>query len=182
MAASAILGIATVAGCGVTPDERPRAIDPPRGPFQVIASPSPATSAGALRETLFLVRDTRLVEVTRRVDTPPTIDNLVAALVAGPTDAERDQGITSTLLGSTLVAAVHAADGRAFVELSAPIEGAARTDEVLAYGQIVCTLTVLAGITGVTFTRDGTAVGVPRADGSLSVGPLTATDYADLVG
>jgi hypothetical protein len=133
-------------------------------------------------KTLFLVRDDKLVSVTRRVGGQPTVDELIAALVAGPTNEEREQGVSSALLGSTLVAAVRAADRQAFVELSAPVDTAVRTDVVLAYAQIVCTLTALPAIDGVTFTRDGTAVGVPRADGSLSRGPLTTADYADLVG
>jgi hypothetical protein len=170
-----------VAGCGVTPDDSPRRIDPPRGPFQAVASPSSADPSGLVAQTLFLVKDERLVAVTRHLDTTPTLDGLVAMLVAGPTDSERAQGITSALLGNAIVAAVRARGDLVTVELAASADGAPRTDEVLAYAQLVCTLTTRQDVTGITFTRDGRAVGVPRGDGSLSREPLTATDYASLL-
>lgn len=56
-----------------------------------------------------------------------------------------------------------------------------RTDDVLALGQIVCTLTSVAGVDTMTFTHDGIPIAVPRADASLSPGPLTFGDYATLV-
>ncbi|HEX5995813.1 MAG TPA: GerMN domain-containing protein [Jiangellales bacterium] len=181
LAVATLLLTAAVAGCGVTPDDAPRVIDPPRSPFQAHESPSPAATTGANSQTLFLVKDGKLVVVTRHPDVAPTLDYLVAALVAGPTASEREQDITSALLGSKIVAAINASDGQAVVELAAPIEGAPRTDEVLAYAQLVCTLTTHPDVTGVTFIRDGRPVAVPRADGVLSQGPLTAADYAPLI-
>lgn len=180
--AAAVVLAATLGGCGVTTEERPRAIDPPRGPFQALASPSPAATTGPIAYTLCLVKDNRLVPVARHRTTAPTLDGLADALIAGPTDSERDQGITSALSGSNIVAAIRASGGRATVELAAPIDKAPRTDEVLAYAQLVCTLTTRPEVGGVIFTRDGKPVGVPRADGSLSQGPLTRTDYAPLIG
>jgi hypothetical protein len=178
----AALLVAAAAGCGVTPDDRPRTITPPRGPFQALASPHPTAVNGAIPQTLFLVKEDKLVAVTRRFEAPPTPRDLLAALAAGPTDAERGRGLTSALLGGTAVTGVRATAGQARVDLAAAVEGAPRTDEVLAYAQLVCTLTARPDITGVTFFRDGTPVGVPRADGSLSTGPLIAADYAPLVG
>ena len=54
-------------------------------------------------------------------------------------------------------------------------------DEIAALGQIVCTLTRVPDITGVQSTRDGQIVKVPRADASLTTGPLTAADYQALI-
>jgi hypothetical protein len=179
---TAAVAIAALAGCGVPPEREPRPIDPPRGPFQALASTPPAaTATGSIPERLFLVKDGMLVAVTRRVEREPTVDELVADLLNGPTDSEGDAGITSALLGGQVISDVRVDSGRASVELAEPIEGAARTDEVLAYAQLVCTLTARPDVSGVVFTRDRQAVGVPRADGSLSPGPLTAGDYAPLV-
>ena len=173
--------VAMVAGCGVPDEPQPRPIAPPRGPFQALVSPSPAVKAsGPVTEQLCLVRDGALVTVTRHVDTEPTIERLIADLLAGPTEEERAGGLSSALLGGDAVAGAEVRDGVAVVGLSAPIEGSVRTDEVLAYAQLVCTLTKRSGVTGVEFTRDGRPIAVPRADGSLSDGPLTAADYAGL--
>lgn len=178
-AAAAPLLIAALVGCGVTPDDGPRTIDPPGNPFRAHNSPTPAT--GAFPHTLYLVKDNKLVPVTRHVDTAPTPDSLVAALLAGPTTSERDQGITSALPGSAIVLAVRVNGSTATVELAVPVDRVPRTDEVLAYAQLVCTLTNHRGIAGVTFTRDGKPIGIPRADGSLSQGALTTADYTALI-
>jgi hypothetical protein len=176
------MALVAVAGCGVTPDDSPRKIDPPRGPFQSVASPTTADPTGLVTQTLFLVKDEKLVPVVRHLDTTPTLNDLVEVLIAGPTDSERAQGITSALLGNAVISDVRARGYLVIVELSATVDGAPRTDEVLAYAQLVCTLTTRREVTGITFTRDGKTVGVPRGDGSLSSGPLTAADYASSAG
>lgn len=184
VAAAAALGAAAAValyGCGVTAEDTPRGINPPRSPFPALAPSTTAGTSGAVSQTLYLVKGDRLVAVTRHVESPPTPTGLVTALVAGPTDSERQQGLTSALLAATTIAGVRAAGDRVMVELAGPVEEAPRTDAVLAYAQLVCTLAAIPTVTGVTFTRDGEPVGVPRADGSLSEGPLTAADYASLI-
>ena len=172
---------AVTAGCGVSAEHTPRPIDPPQGPFQALSSPTPAAApSGQMVEKLFLVKDGGLVAVTRHVDREPTIDSLVSDLLNGPTDSERDIGVASAL-GGNVVSAVHLSDGLAVVDLATPIEGTGRNDEVLAYAQLVCTLTALPAVTGVTFTRDRQPIGVPRGDGSLSQDPLTTADYTGLI-
>jgi hypothetical protein len=58
---------------------------------------------------------------------------------------------------------------------------AGRTDEILAFGQIVCTLAARSDVNGVVFVRGDQPLEVPRSDGSLSSGPVTAANYADLI-
>lgn len=78
--------------------------------------------------------------------------------------------------------------GNVVVALSTPVADTARKDEVLAYAQLMCTLTALPQIDGVVFTNNGAPVAVPRGDGSLppliagAPMPLTAADYTDLIG
>lgn len=180
---SAMLSLGVLASCGIPPESSPRPVDPPRGPFQALASRSPATgtTSGTVPEQLFLVRDGRLVMVTRHVVREPTVDSLMVDLLDGPTASEREAGFTSALLGGRVVAQVRLIDSRAVVELAVVIEGAGRNDEMLGYAQLVCTLTARPEIHGVTFTRDGQPIAVPRDDGSLSVGPLTTADYRQLI-
>jgi hypothetical protein len=72
-------------------------------------------------------------------------------------------------------------NGQAIVELATSLGGTGRTDDILAFAQIVCTLTSRGDIRSVTFTRAGEPVEVPRADSSLTRNPLTAHDYTPLI-
>ncbi|WP_018219441.1 GerMN domain-containing protein [Salinispora pacifica] len=168
-----------LAGCGVPTDDQPRAVEAPYGPFP---TPSTAVSdpAGRFTEALYFVRDDRLVLVRRRLDVLPTVDQHLEHLLAGPNEAERAEGLATALFGAVTVAGIRLTETRAEVDVPSVAEGAGRSDEVFAFGQIVCTLTARPEVDSVSFLRDGAPLGVPRADGSLSPGPLTAADYVEL--
>jgi sporulation and spore germination protein len=174
-----LLLVLVLAGCGVPSDGQPRDL----GRSQVAyGSDAPAPDRfGPAMERLYLVDDGKLVRVVRRTPSPRTPAQMVEDLVAGPTRAEQQDGLTSALsqmrVGSTAVS-----QRRAAVEIGAPAVPGARSDEVLAYAQIVCTLTSQGADVGtVSFTRDAQLLAVPRGDGSLSTAPLTIADYADLI-
>jgi hypothetical protein len=174
--------LVAVGGCGVPGEAEPRAVSPPRGPFGGVVSPTPAvTASGSESEQLCMVRGGALVTATRPVDIEPNPQRLLVDLLAGPTPAERADGITSALLGGNVVEGMQVLGGQAIIDLSDAME-AGRTDEVLAYAQLVCTLTRHPDIDGARFTRNGNQIAVPRGDGSLTDGPLTAADYALLMG
>ncbi len=173
--------VLAVAGCGISAEDRPREIEPPRGPFTDMATTVPsAPEAGAAAEPLYFVRADRLVAVIRRVLTAPTVEEQVQHLIAGPTEPESAEDLTSALSGSIEPVAVTVVGNQATIDIGDDIDGSGRSDEVLAFGQIVCTLTARPDVAGVSFRRDGRPLGVPRDDGSLSTGPLTAADYAAL--
>lgn len=178
--AAALLGPATsgLAGCGVPLDDAPRDI---RMPGEANASGSPAPDvAGSVVLRLYLVHDGRLVRVPRRVPTPRTPREQLDHLLAGPTAEESDEGLTSALTTMT-VTDMQLVGRSATITLGDPSELGVRSDEVLAFGQIVCTLTSLPDVGTVSFVADGQPLRVPRADGSLADGPLTIADYRDLV-
>lgn len=176
---------ALLAGCGIAAEAMPRPTDPPRAFVQGAPSPTaPPTDAGPITERLFLVRDDALVEVTRHVDRWPTTESLLEDLLAGPSETESTAGLTSVLSGGDVVAGVRVSNGTAVVELAATADNTQRNDEVLAYAQLVCTLTARGDVNGVTFVYRGQPIAVPRADGSLPETPetpLTAADYATLI-
>ncbi|MFC4018478.1 GerMN domain-containing protein [Micromonospora sp. GCM10011542] len=172
--------VAVLTGCGIPTDDAPRTVQPPRGPFPTSA-PADSAPAGPATETLCLVRDNRIIPVLRRVDRPSTIEDQLRDLLAGPTAAERDTDLTSALPGAVNAAGVTVTGNQARVAVDEPGDDAGRSDEVLAFGQIVCTLTSRRDVTAVTFLRDGKPLGVPRADGSLSEQPLSRSDYAPLI-
>jgi hypothetical protein len=161
----ALLAVLLLAGCGVPADDQPR--DLGRSQVAYGSDPPAPDRFGPAVERLYLVGDGGLVRVVRR--TP------------APRSPEQQDGLTSALaqmrVGSTSVS-----QRRAAVEIGAPPVPGARSDEALAYAQIVCTLTSQGAEVGtVSFTRDGQTLAVPRGDGSLSTGPLTIADYAELI-
>lgn len=181
----ALLALA-LAGCGISAEDHPRPMPRPNLPTPATTpatAPTPATAAasGSVAEVLYFVRNGALVAVTRKATFHPSTTTLIDDLEAGPSEAERDAGLTSALQGIDVVTSARVDDELAVVELASAPVGAGRSDEALIYAQLVCTLTSRPDIRGVMFTRNGTPVGVPRGDGSLSLGPLTAGDYASLI-
>jgi sporulation and spore germination protein len=166
-----------LAACGVPVDDAPRDLGDPRAGSDA-SSPAP-DGFGAAVERLYLVREGMLVRVIRRVPAPRTPDDMLADLLAGPTVEERADGLGSAL--STMnVTGMSIVQRRATIAVGSP---GARSDEVLAYAQIVATLTSQGAEIGtVSFSAGGQPLGVPRADGVLSAAPLTIADYAELIG
>lgn len=172
------LVVLAVAGCGVPLDSSPR---PAEQAAAATADPSVASGAtpGTTTERVCLVRDEQLAPVPRQVRTPLSADDHLQLLLAGPTRTERNSGYTSALTGATLVTGASQAGGLVTVETGTQELG--RTDDVLAFGQVVCTLSSRLPVGAVVFVHDGDRLRVPRADGSLSAGPLTIADYAALL-
>ncbi|GAA1803863.1 hypothetical protein GCM10009682_27050 [Luedemannella flava] len=173
------LAVAVLAGCGIQPETSPTPIDRPFRPAASSTATPPPT--GTLSEKLYLIEDGTLVPVTRHVGRTPTVEQLLADLRSAPNDTERESGLTNALLGTNTVTSVRMSGAQAVIELAAPVDGTARTDDQLAYAQLVCTLTSLPGVETVQFTHDGRPIGVPRGDGSVSTAPLSVEDYAAMI-
>jgi hypothetical protein len=170
-----------VGACGIQPDGSARSIQPPPGPYQLrTAPPPPVDPSGPISERLFFVRNGKLVAVERKVSGTRTAQQSMADLLAGPTDDETGDGLSSALPGNNVIGGVSVSDGVATVNLGSGLEGTGRNDGVLAFGQVVLTLDARPDVTGVVFQQGGQRLGVPRADGVLSAAPLTAADYASL--
>lgn len=177
-----LAALIVLAGCGVPSEDTPRQISPPPQPYRGVTSVSPSqTTTGTVAQPLCFTRDGALVAVVRWVPAVRTIDTAVSDLLAGPTEAEHATGLGSAFTGLDVVVGVRLADETATVDLDGDLAGAGRNDQVLAFGQLVCTLAARADVARVAFERDGRPVSVPRADGSLSPGPLTIADYAGLI-
>jgi spore germination protein GerM len=167
-----------LAGCGITAEDEAHRVEPPAGPYSILSdAPDGATDAGPVPVTLYMTRDGALAAVTRPATREPTLASLFQDLLAGPTDTEQDQGISSALPGASVFGEVTLSGGRAEVDLAASLDGTGRSDAVLAFGQVVCTLDARPEVNGVVFIREGDVVGVPRGDGALHKGPLTSSDY-----
>jgi spore germination protein GerM len=171
-----------VAACGIPPESTARGIQPPPGPYQLTTLNPPAPSpSGAVIEQLFFIKDGKLVPVERRVARQRTAQDQMTDLLAGATDAEQNSGVSSALPGANVIGGVHVTDQIATVDLGPGFGDSGRNDAVLAFGQVVCTLDSRADVNGVVFQQNGQPVGVPRATGLVSAGPLTTADYASLL-
>lgn len=170
---------AVMGACGVPAEDVARPI--PHTPGSTAAPTPAATQSGPSTQKLYLVKDGLLVPVERHQPTDTGVTELLQLLLAGPTESEKDSGITSALLGTNAVTKVEVSSGEAMVELAPAPEGTGRTDDVLAFAQIVCTLADLPNVDRVSFIRDGQRLDVPRGDGPLTQEPLTPADYSNLI-
>ncbi len=177
----ALLAVVLLAGCGVPVDDEPRLVQPPPGRFPTPAGSTTADPDGRVDEPFCFVRDDGLAVVTRRVDGLPGVDAHLQHLLAGPDQTERGRGLATALPGTVTVAGAALAGTVATVDVRQAGEETGRNDEVLAFGQIVCSLTQRPDVDSVAFRRDGEPLEVPRADGSVSALPLTAADYRPLL-
>ncbi|MCM4083841.1 GerMN domain-containing protein [Paractinoplanes hotanensis] len=179
----AVLTTVLLTACGVPAQDDPHPVDLPRRPLTA-SSDSEATASsppGEVAHVLCLVRGDRLVQIVRRARAYPSVQEQLDELVAGPTGTESESGLSTALAG--LVVTASAAPGsRIAVEAAEIDEGSGRSNEILAYGQVVCTLTARADVSAVSFTRAGRRLDVPRADGILTGEPLRASDYVSLLG
>ncbi|MFI5693922.1 GerMN domain-containing protein [Kribbella sp. NPDC051586] len=183
-----VSAVLVLAGCGVPVQSEPvpiasRAIptrlqDPTR---PSPAAPTPTVGKAAIQVNF--VRDDKLITLVREAPTTTPADRLTAVvdtLLAGPTDREQAGGITTALPPDLSLRIVEVQGSRAVLELSGQTDGRSATENVLAVGQIVLSLTALPSIDQVTFARDGVPIEALLADGALTTAPLTASDYETL--
>lgn len=199
LAAALVLG-----ACGVAGEESFRPVPDTDVPFGLLAASStvaatttrptvpttplppaprpsqpPTTTATAVvhLEVLYFVRDGKLVSVTRTRPSPPSLDQVIADLVAGGRPDDTPAGLRTVLEPEHLTSA-SAAGGVVTVGITAALAAMPTGEQQLAIAQLVYTLTARPGIGQVAFELDGKPVAVPRSDGSLAVGRITRDDLA----
>ena len=176
---AALLAAVVLTGCGVPQDDEPRALLPGEVPY-ASPRPSPVGEAfGSDQVALYFVRDGAVVQSTRPVQEPVTTEELLELLLAGPAPDEFDAGLSSVLPPTVTVEDVELDGSTAIITLDGPDSEVLRL-QPLAYAQIVATLTPRP-VSGVRFRLGDTDLRVPRADGSLTAGPLSREDYASLL-
>jgi len=193
MALLGLLGAVAFTACGVRLDATPQPI--PAGAIPTISAPSSieptpsAASAGRVR--VWFVQEDGLVPVITDLTREPIVapGDVVAALAAGPTVDQADEGMRSLVVDPITdapLAAVSAdgpvADGGSVVVILAPAASALPSGEqVLLLGQVVLSLTG-AGYSSVTFVDEaGAPAAVPLPGGRLLDRPAVARDYAGLI-
>jgi hypothetical protein len=163
-----------VAACGIPTDRHPTAM--PGGVVRPALGPTPITPTPATRATVFFVQAENLVPVDRST-TRPDVQAALEVLFSGPTETELAAGLRTAISSQTNVRSIRTEGGTAVIDLTSTFVEVGGEEQILALAQIVLTATATPGITDVRFELEGQAVEVPRADGTLSSGPLRATDY-----
>jgi germination protein M len=134
-AASALVLAVLAAGCGGSEDETGGESPPSPPPTTTETETTPKLGTTAVG--VYFVRDGKLGFAERSVGSMPSIaTSTLEELLAGPTESEREAGLTSDIPPNTGIVSLEIADDKALVELSNPL------DE-LGTAQVMHTLTQL---------------------------------------
>ena len=182
LAIGLVVALTVLAGCGISPDDGPRAqpgddvpfglLDPSDGSTTTVAAPT------AVPVSICLVRaDGQLVSLPRDLPPGSSLAEVVSALGDPPTDAERTLGLSTAIRDDAVVNAVRTQGGVANVDLGAGVVEGSAQNQLQAVAQIVCTLTQQPGIGQVRFLVDGVSVEVARGDGSTTADAVSRSDY-----
>jgi germination protein M len=112
--------VLATAGCGGSDDE-PSGTPPPPPPPPATTQTEPIV--GTTEVAVYFVRDGKLGYAQRTIDRTPKIATAtLEELLAGPTDAEQEAGLTSDIPPKTTIVSIEVRDGRAIVALSNPLD------------------------------------------------------------
>lgn len=173
-----------LAGCGVEPDDAPRDIATEQGEAAVDTAAEQATVAGGAGRIFLVVggsstgQPTRIQSVSRDID--DDLDAAAAALLAGPTADEADQGLRSAIPPRLEITGTRRVGNVVVVDVGAELGELSGSTLVLALAQLVYTFDNLEGVDGVSLTVGGDLRPWPDGTGDLSTRPLTVYDYPGL--
>jgi spore germination protein GerM len=172
------------AACGIPDSGGPTAIAKADVPFDLLSPDGPSTvtptlpPAVTVSEVIFLVAPTQtLVPVSRNIQLPASLTEILDALLEGPTSAESQSGYQTFLTGRQIRVSAKVASGIATVDFSANPVQLVGNNQTLAIAQVVFTATQQPGVTGVVFEIDGQPTDVPTASGAEVPGPVDRTSY-----
>jgi spore germination protein GerM len=191
--AAALVGtvvLSAAAACGLGTDEEPRAIDAENVPNSLAEETTTATAEETETSqvaNVWLIRSTedrvRLEPRPRNVPLATPRGVLEALLVQTPTEEEREEGLTTSLPGSTALNTGPSlgGDGVLVVDLTSGIFEVEGQTLRNAFGQLVCTVTELDAVTAVVFEVEGEQRRVPDGEGQQTGRPLRCESYERLL-
>jgi spore germination protein GerM len=135
---------------------------------------------------LWFISGTSLNPITRSLTYPATLDQVMVALQAGPSElGPPASSLRTAVPGAPALSARDNLNGTATVDLPVAFFGNIQgQDQLRAIGQIVLTLTLRPGIGGVKFTSAGEDAAVILGNGEQSARGqvVTRADYRALTG
>ena len=168
------------------PTTSPTPTSTPTDPGTVPPSPTTTTTQApadqAFVELFFITESLTATSVTRAVDLPEVAGNAIRALIDGPTPAEQDTELFTSIPPDTLLLGLTIADGLATIDLSREFEAGGGTTNILSrLAQVVYTLTQFPTVDEVLFMLDGAPVEVFSGEGVLLGDPVDRSDYATIL-
>jgi spore germination protein GerM len=177
-----LVGGLALAACGIPTQQQPSSISPSRVPLGLASPAGPGTATtqpntkSEVRVTIYLLNaDNTLAPVYRYVQVPAPLNSIITALLAGPTQADENNGLYTTLPSDVAVLPAAPPQGSVvtvnFNDAFGQITGA---DAELAVYQVVATVVLAQGKldTGVLFEIDGQPTSVPVSSGAQVSGPV----------
>jgi spore germination protein GerM len=171
-----------LAGCAIESQGRAREIPDDGVPYGLLDPDAAAVVPQPIGQAveLCLLQGDALVPVERAVDPPASLIDVARAL-AKVTEVEAAAALRTSIVAADEIVGVRQAAGVATVDLAAEASQRLTADPLATVAQLVCTLTRQPGVGLVRFTVADVPAEVPRADGSLSSGPVSADDYSGLL-
>lgn len=172
-----LVGLA-VTGCGIEPQASPVVVDAAALPAERVAAEEDDPVPAPDPTLVYLVNGDRLQAVAR--SERDTVADALVALLEGPRDTETAFGLRSAIpAGTTLLGATIQGD-EVRVDLSQEFTTIVGEEYLLALAQIVFTAVDAGPADAVTIAIEGQQVPIARADGQLSTGAVTPSDYGPL--
>jgi spore germination protein GerM len=175
-----LLLLVVLSACGVPTHGSASKVRSKDVPFGLLAKDNGSSSSGdsGHEEALvYFAKNGRLVASSRRLAPPVTVQSVVKSLSNGPNQVEITAGLRSALPDQNSIRRISLSSGTARVDLGRPFTSLSSSDQIVALGQLVYTLTARPGVGLVRFTLLGQTTEVPRADGSLTPGRVSRDDY-----
>jgi Sporulation and spore germination len=193
MLAVAAASIAALGACGVPNDNDPRVISDAEAPIDLNPADDDAPAGGDEEVSLYFVREGNLVAVTRAAEAE-TLDIAIAGLLGGLTEGETalEGGgqLTTRIPPETELRSVSEAGEIATINLGCAADatqtpecgvlGLQGDDQILLFGQLVCTADAVPGISGVRIMQEGEPLDAPLPDAASTPEPVRCFDYRTL--
>jgi germination protein M len=158
----AVLAVGVLAGCGSDGGDNGASSSGTGAATGSATTPAPSTTttapAGATQTLVaYLLRDEKIAPVARAAaETTGVAAAALRALLDGPTDAEREAGLTTAIPDGTTLNGLTITDGLATVDLSSAFDsGAGSASTSARVAQVVATLTRYPSVQRVAFRLDG---------------------------
>ena len=182
--------LALTGACGLSEDGGPQAIAPENLPPDLL-DPNPGTSTTLAQNpgnelvSVYFIEadgdDVRLAEVERRVADDQDPGDLMAALLAQPTEEDAAAGITTTVPADTTLRALpllNEETGELVIDLSSEFLSIEGPELAKAFAQMVWTVTEVDAVDRVRFLVDGEPIRAQNAEGAEKKdGPVMRRDY-----
>lgn len=179
------LALATLAGAcngGSEPTPTPTVTvtESPSSSPSATPSPSP-TAAGTTKVLVYFLRGEKLGVAERRVPATKAVATAaLRALCEGPTAAETQAGLGTTVPDGTELLGVSIKDGVARVDLSSEYaSGGGSLSMTARVAQVVYTATQFPTVKSVTFALDGTPVTTLGGEGIIVQKPQTRANWVE---